>query len=32
MIDALIISSSRDRKERLDMIDDREVGSIKLDD
>ena len=32
MIDALIISSSRDKKKRLDMIDDMEVQSIKLDD
>lgn len=32
MIDVLIISSFRDRKERLDMIDDREVGFIKFDD
>ena len=32
MIDALIISSSRDRKEKLDMIDDTEAESIKLDD
>lgn len=32
MIDALIISSSRDIKERLGMIDDTEAESIKLDD
>lgn len=32
MIDALIISSSRDKKKRLDTIDDMEVQSIKLDD
>lgn len=32
MIDALIISSSRDKKKRLDMIDDMEVQSIKFDD
>ena len=31
MIDALIISSSMDRNERLDMMDDMEVESIKLD-
>ena len=32
MIDALIISSSRGRKKKLDMIDDTRVESIKLDD
>lgn len=32
MIDVLIISSSRDRNERPDMIDNMQVESIKLGD